>query len=63
MSVENNKVCCNCKHNIRTGEIGNIQCHCDIDSSYIGYIQCMEYWCRHWSKEKGRQNNEKERIL
>lgn len=52
MSVENNKVCCNCRHNIRTGELGNIQCHCDIDNQYIGYVQCMEYWCRHWSKEK-----------
>lgn len=55
MSVENNKVCCNCRHNIRTGEIGNIQCHCDIDNHYIGYVQCMEYWCRHWSKEKDNE--------
>jgi len=52
MSVENNKVCCNCRHNIRTGEIVNIQCHCEIDGSYIGYVQCMEHWCRHWSKDK-----------
>jgi len=51
MSVENNKVCCNCRHNIRTGEVPNIECHCEIDGSYIGYVKCMEYWCRHWSKE------------
>jgi len=51
MSVENGKVCCNCRHNIRTGEVPRIECHCDIDNSYIGYVQCMEGWCRHWSKE------------
>lgn len=52
MSVENGKVCCNCRHNIRTGELSNIQCHCEIDGNYIGYVTCMTYWCRHWSKEK-----------
>ena len=51
MSVENGKVCCNCRHNIRTGEVPKIECHCDIDNSYIGYVQCMEGWCKHWSKE------------
>jgi hypothetical protein len=51
MSVENGKVCCNCRHNIRTGEVPEIECHCDIDGSYIGYVRCMEGWCRHWSKE------------
>ena len=52
MSVENNKVCCNCRHNIRTGEIGKRVCHCDIDGHYIGYIECMTGWCRHWSRER-----------
>lgn len=33
------KVCCNCKHNIRTGKAPNIECHCEIDGSYIGYVQ------------------------
>ena len=52
MSVENDKVCCNCRHNIRTGEPGKVTCHCDIDDSYIGYIRCMEGWCRHWALDK-----------
>ena len=55
MSVGNGKVCCNCRHNIRCPQDGNrarIECHCDIDNHYIGYIECMEYWCRHWAKEK-----------
>lgn len=62
MSVENNKVCCNCGHNIRTGKVPNIECHCEIDGSYIGYVQCMTYWCRHWSKEKKSERKEKTRI-
>ena len=56
MSVENNKVCCNCRHNIRMGRVPNIECHCEIDGSYIGYVQCMEYWCRHWSKKKEKED-------
>ena len=52
MSVENGKVCCNCGHNIRTGEIGDIECHCDIDGSYIGIVQCLTYWCRRWARDK-----------
>ena len=49
---EESKVCCNCKHNIRTGKVPNIECHCEIDGSYIGYVQCMEYRCEHWEKEE-----------
>ncbi len=59
MSVENGKVCCNCRHNIRigNGELGNIQCRCEIDNHYIGYVQCMEHWCRHWSKEAENEDS------
>jgi len=45
------RVCCNCRHNIRTGEVGNIECHCDIDGHYIGYVECFEHWCRRWAKD------------
>ena len=45
------RVCCNCRHNIRTGEGGNIECHCDIDGHYIGYVECFEHWCRRWAKD------------
>ena len=44
------RVCCNCRHNIRTGIDGNILCTCDIDNHSIGYVACFEHWCRHWSK-------------
>lgn len=53
MSEENGKVCCNCRHNIRTPKIDHVECRCDIDNHYIGYTDCMEGWCRHWAKEKG----------
>jgi len=52
MGAENGKVCCNCRHCIRTGEIANIECHCDIDNSWLSYITVMTHWCRHWSKER-----------
>lgn len=46
------KVCCNCKHNIRTGEAPDIKCHCELDGSFIGYVQCMEYRCEQWEEAK-----------
>ena len=51
MSEKNGKVCCNCRHNIRKGEIGSIDCYCDIDNRYISYIDTFEHWCRQWAKE------------
>ena len=57
MSAENGKVCCNCKHNIRTGE-KDIICNCDIDGHYIGYIECFEHWCRRWAKDKSWEDRE-----
>lgn len=44
------KVCCNCKHNIRTGEASNIKCHCELDGSDIRYVKCMVYRCEHWEE-------------
>jgi len=52
MSVENGKVCCNCRHNIRTKGLDLIECKCDIDGSWLSYVTVMTYWCRHWSKER-----------
>lgn len=39
---ERSRVCCNCRHNIRTGDPGKIKCHCDIDNHYIGYVRCEQ---------------------
>lgn len=56
MSVENGKVCCNCRHCERRWDNdkheGMCQTYCDIDGHYIGYVECHEGWCRRWSKEK-----------
>lgn len=57
MSQDNGKVCCNCRHNIRQSKENHIECHCDIDNHYIGYVECMTGWCRHWAKER-KMNNE-----
>ena len=45
------RVCCNCGNNnrLRDGE-GRIQCECAVDGHYIGYVECMEGWCRRWRK-------------
>ena len=50
--MSEDKVCCNCKHNIRTGEVPHIQCHCDIDDTYIGYVTCMTYRCKRWARDR-----------
>ena len=60
MNIKTDKVCCNCRHNIRTGEMGIKQCYCDIDNHYIEYIACFEYWCKHWSKERKWNENKVE---
>lgn len=51
------RVCCNCRHNIRHNAITSDNEYiatinnCDIDGHYIGYSQCFDNWCRHWSEE------------
>ena len=56
MSVENGKVCANCRHCYRkNGKYGVMRTFCDIDDHYIGYVEFFEYWCRHWSKERGEE--------
>ena len=52
---DRNRVCCNCRHNIRTGDI---KCHCEIDGHYIGYLDSFYYWCRRWAKDKWQEEND-----
>lgn len=51
------RCCCNCKHNIRSGEIGDIKCHCDRDGHYIGYLECFDGWCRGWAQDHKFDNS------
>ena len=58
MSVDNGKVCCNCRHCIREYNSTKfrwqkvIECKCEIDNRYLNYVIVMTYWCRHWAKER-----------
>ena len=53
MSVENEKVCCNCRHNKRTEtEDGIVSCRCEIDNSWLSYVTVMTHCCRHWAIDK-----------
>ena len=53
MSVENGKVCCNCRHNVRKEDekYGTV-CYCEIRDYNLSYAQVLEGWCRRWSKGK-----------
>lgn len=54
MSVENGRVCCNCRHCIRerNEETLYTECHCEISGVYLTYASVMGNWCRHWAKER-----------
>lgn len=56
MSTENGKVCCNCRHRIR---VDNWKYECQKDGHYIGYIECMEGWCKHWASDEKKWKEEK----
>lgn len=47
------KVCCNCAHNIRCpvrGDLAHIECYCDIDNHFITYAACMADNCEEWEE-------------
>lgn len=55
MSIENEKVCCNCKHKRNKGD-DKIYCWCNFTGRYLSYAEVMTGWCRHWAKERGDTN-------
>lgn len=62
MSVENEKVCCNCKYRRNRDNDNKIYCWCNFTGRYLSYAEIMTGWCRHWSKEsedidENRNNN------
>lgn len=58
MSAENGKVCCNCRHCIRSHDkkYDITVCRCEISKTYLSYAEIMGSWCRHWAKEKRDKN-------
>lgn len=55
MSVDNGKVCCNCKHCIRSRDekYDMIVCHCDVHKMYLSYAQVLGSVCSEWGREEG----------
>lgn len=58
MSEENGKVCCNCRNCERVDNDGRIICKCKFFNGFMGYLQVMTGWCRHWARER-KWDNEK----
>lgn len=52
------RICCNCRHNERRPRKTYIECYCNIDGHYIGYVQCFDNWCRHWAKDSWQEKGE-----
>ena len=53
------KCCCNCVHDRRIESDRGITCQCDIDGSYIGYIQCFEARCDKWEEDPWQKGETK----
>lgn len=54
MSEENGKVCCNCRHCIRSRDekYKMTICTCEITNRYLSYAQVMQGWCKHWTIDR-----------
>ena len=54
MSAENNKVCCNCRHCIRSHDkkYDIIVCRCEVHDVYLSYARVMGSVCKKWVNEK-----------
>lgn len=50
--------CCSCKHNIRKQDdkMAGINCECEIDGHYIGYVSCFSNVCEEWEEDNGVSN-------
>lgn len=58
MSEANGKVCCNCRHCIRWIMMsGRIKCQCEVNHKWLGYVQVMNDWCRHWAQDKAESED------
>jgi len=49
--MSKNRVCCNCRHNQRSDLPEGIECFCDLDGRWMGYVETMTGWCRHWASD------------
>lgn len=53
MSVENGRVCCNCRHCIRSRDdkYNMIVCRCEVFDRYLSYAQVLAGCCERWEEE------------
>lgn len=51
--MEKERLCCNCLHCARWKKSTGIECHCDLDDRYLGYLEVMDedINCKNWEKE------------
>ena len=58
MSEANGKVCCNCRHCKRVyNKLTNVECRCELDNCYLGYLTVMSHCCRHWARERSEHED------
>ena len=49
---EDEKCCCSCKRNIRESTPdGYVDCHCELDGHYIGYVNNFNNVCEEWEED------------
>ena len=54
MSVKTGKVCCNCRHYVKSNDekYNRIVYRCDKYDRCLSYVDVMTGWCRRWAEEK-----------
>jgi len=59
--MSDEKCCCNCLHCARWPTSKGIECHCDLDDKYLGYLTVMntDNDCCKWEKETKWELQEK----
>ena len=59
MNIENEKICCNCKHKRNKGDDNKIYCWCNFTGKHLSYAEVMTGWCKHWrAKDKEVQDGD-----
>lgn len=56
------RVCCNCRHNQRCELPEDIQCFCEIDGRWMGYVETMTGWCKHWASDEMEWKDDTGRV-
>lgn len=52
------RLCVNCRRNIRIKNKSGIECRCEVDGHYIGYVATFTERCRKWAKEEKEEKED-----